>query len=68
MADAQLKGAAMPEPTDQFKKAPRRKSEKGKRVVVSAEAKQAYAALIEERTKRELAYGRHLPGNDKPRS
>ena len=57
----------MPEPTDQFKRAPRRKSPKGKHVTLSAEAKKAYAELIEERVKREQAYGRHLPGNDKAR-
>ena len=55
----------MPEPTDQFKRAPKRKPSKGKRVSLSAEAKDAYAKLIEERVKREEVYGRHLPGNDK---
>ena len=57
----------MPEPTDQFKRNPRRKAPKGKHVTLSAEAKKAYAELIEERVKREEAYGRHLPGNDKAR-
>lgn len=57
----------MPEPTDQFKRAPKRKPAKGKRVSLSAEAKEAYAKLIEERVAREQAYGRHLPGNDKGR-
>ena len=57
----------MPEPTDQFKRTPRRKPTKGKHVTLSAEAKKAYAELIEERVKREEAYGRHLPGNDKAR-
>ncbi len=55
----------MPEPTDQFKRAPKRKPSKGKRVSLSPEAKEAYAKLIEERVKREEVYGRHLPGNDK---
>ena len=57
----------MPEPTDQYKRTPRRKSAKGKHVTLSAEAKKAYAELIEERVKREEAYGRHLPGTDKAR-
>ena len=57
----------MPEPTDQFKRAPRRKTPKGKHVTLSAEAKKAYAELIEERVRREQAYGRHLPGHDKAR-
>ena len=57
----------MPDTPDQFKRAPRRKASKGKRVALSAEAKAAYAALIEERVKRDEAYGRHLPERDKPR-
>ena len=57
----------MPEPADQYKRTPRRKSAKGKHVTLSAEAKKAYAELIEERVKREEAYGRHLPGTDKAR-
>ena len=52
---------------DQFTRAPRRKPSKGKRVAISAEAKEAYAALIEERVKREETYGRHLPETGKPR-
>ena len=43
-----------------FKKAPRRVSQKGKRVVVSAEAKRAYEALIREKDERAAA-DRHLP-------
>ena len=57
----------MPDIKDQFQRAPRRKASKGKRVAVSAEAKEAYAALIEERVKREQDYARHLPGTEKPR-
>ena len=57
----------MPDIKDQFQRAPRRKASKGKRVAVSAEAKEAYAALIEERVKREQEYARHLPGTEKPR-
>ena len=57
----------MPEPTDQFKRAPKRKPSRGKHVSLSPEAKKAYAELIEERVKREEAYGRHLPGTDKAR-
>ncbi len=57
----------MPESSDQFKRAPKRKALKGKHVAMSAEDKAAYAKLIEERVEREKAYGRHLPGNDKAR-
>lgn len=57
----------MPEPTDQFKRAPKRKPAKGRRVSLSPDAKAAYARLIEERVKREQDYGRHLPGTDKGR-
>jgi hypothetical protein len=57
----------MPESSDQFKRAPKRKPAKGKHVTMSAEDKAAYAKLIEERVEREKAYGRHLPGNEKLR-
>ena len=57
----------MPEPTDQFKRAPKRKPSKGKRVAVSADDKAAYAKLIEERVAREKTYAQHLPGTDKGR-
>lgn len=57
----------MPEPTDQFKRAPKRKPMKGKRVALSAEAKAEYAKLIEERVAREKSYGQHLPGNERGR-
>ena len=57
----------MPEPTDTFKRAPKRKPSKGKRVAMSAEDKAAYAKLIEERVAREKSYAQHLPGNDKGR-
>lgn len=53
----------MPAPTDQFKRAPKRKPARGKHVSMSAEDKAAYAKLIEERVEREKAYGRHLPGD-----
>ena len=46
---------------NQFKHKPRRKPSRGKSVVVSAEAKKAYADLVNERTAKELAVGRHLP-------
>ena len=57
----------MPESSDQFKRAPKRKPSKGKHVAMSEDAKAAYAKLIEERVEREKAYGRHLPGTDKAR-
>ena len=57
----------MPEPTDQFKRAPKRKPSRGKHVTLSPEAKKAYAELIEERVARERSYAQHLPGNDKAR-
>lgn len=55
----------MGEPTDQFKRAPRRKAERGKRVAVSEEAKKAYADLLKERESKEQAYGQHLPADMK---
>lgn len=57
----------MPDEKDQFKRAPKRKPSKGRHVSLSADAKAAYAKLIEERVERDKAYGRHLPGNDKAR-
>ena len=50
----------MASPPDTFRKAPRRAPVKGKRVVVSAEAKQAYEAIIREKEEREKL-ARHLP-------
>jgi hypothetical protein len=47
--------------SDQFKRKPRRKPSRGKSVAASAEAKKAYAKLMDERTAKELAVGRHLP-------
>ncbi len=46
---------------NQFKQKPRRAPSRGKTIVVSAEAKKAYAELMEQRTAKELAVGRHLP-------
>lgn len=57
----------MPESTDQFKRAPKRKPSRGKHVTMSVEDKAAYAKLIEERVAREKSYAQHLPGNDKGR-
>lgn len=45
---------------DSYKKAPRRASPKGRRVIVSPEAKAAYEATIREKEEREAA-NRHLP-------
>ena len=45
----------------QFTKQPRRKSDKGRRVALSPEARQAYEEQIKERTQREETYLRHLP-------
>ena len=50
----------MPSPPDQFKKAPRRAAPKGKRVVVSADAKAAYEQMMRERDERAKAE-QHLP-------
>ncbi len=50
----------MSEPADQFKRAPRRKSDRGKRVRVSDEAKQLYADLMRDREKRQDD-AKHLP-------
>lgn len=46
--------------SNQFKKAPRRKNEPGKRVPVSPEARKAYEDEIKARTERETTYLRHL--------
>ena len=46
---------------EQFKKAPRRKGDRGRNVKLSPEAKQAYADLINERIKSHNDYGKHLP-------
>jgi len=51
----------MTEPSNTFKKAPKRKSAKGKSVSVSPEMRQAYADLIKERQEKAETYGRHLP-------
>ena len=45
----------------QFTKQPRRKSDKGKRIPLSPEARQAYEEEIKARTEREETYLRHLP-------
>ncbi|ACL59493.1 hypothetical protein [Methylobacterium nodulans] len=56
----------MSETTDQFKRKPRRKPERGRRLTVSAEQKAAYEALLREKEQRE-AYTKHLPADAKPR-
>ncbi|MEH3147195.1 MAG: hypothetical protein PGN34_17995 [Methylobacterium frigidaeris] len=50
--------------TDRFRRAPRRKSERGRTVTVSAEAKAAYEAILREKEERE-AYARNLPADPK---
>ena len=54
----------MAEPTNTFKKAPKRKPTKGKSVSVSPEMRQAYADLIRQRQEKEETYGRHLPSSE----
>ena len=54
----------MAEPTNTFKKAPKRKPAKGKSVSVSPEMRQAYADLIRQRQEKEETYGRHLPASE----
>ncbi|WP_375454655.1 hypothetical protein [uncultured Methylobacterium sp.] len=44
-----------------FKKAPKRKTEKARKVSVSPEMRQAYADLITEKATKQESYGRHLP-------
>ena len=53
--------------SDKFKKKPRQKTPAGKRVPVSAEAKEAYEELIRAREERERTYERHLPADSKLR-
>lgn len=50
----------MATPPDTYKKAPKRSTAKGRRVVASPEAKAAYEAIIREKEERE-ATNRHLP-------
>ena len=50
----------MTTPPYTFKKAPRRATPKGKRVVVSADAKAAYEAMIREKDERQKLE-QHLP-------
>ncbi len=47
--------------SNQFKAKPRRKPLRGRTIVVSAEAKKAYADLMEELAAKERTVGRHLP-------
>ena len=47
-------------PPDTYKKAPKRSTPKGRRVLASPEAKAAYEAIIREKEERE-ATNRHLP-------
>lgn len=51
----------MAESSSTFKKAPKRKGDKGRRVTLSPEMKQAYADLITKRGEQEESYKRHLP-------
>jgi hypothetical protein len=46
---------------DKFKKAPRRKKEAVKRVVLSPDAKARYEELARERDTQQRLYGAHLP-------
>lgn len=57
----------MAEPTNTFKKAPKRKGDKGRRVALSPEAKQAYADLMTKRQEQDESYRRHLPQETKGR-
>ena len=57
----------MNDSSDQFKKAPRRKGDRGKSVKLTPEAKQAYADLINERIKSHNDYGKHLPATPSKR-
>ena len=54
----------MAETSNTFKKAPKRKGDKGRRVTMSPEAKQAYADLITKRGEQQETYKRHLPQNE----
>ena len=50
-----------------FTKQPRRKADRGKRVALSPEAKQAYEEQIKSRTERDETYTRHLPQPREPK-
>ncbi|MCX5580121.1 hypothetical protein [Kaistia terrae] len=55
----------MTETNDRFKKAPRKQASPGKRVSLSAEARQAYEDLVRTRDERDRTYGQHLPAENK---
>ncbi|MGD9739519.1 MAG: hypothetical protein AB7U48_08985 [Bauldia sp.] len=50
-----------------FKKAPPRKAAKGRKVAISAEAREKYEAEIRLRDEREKKYGQFLAPEDKKR-
>ncbi len=54
----------MSETSNTFKKAPKRKGDKGRRVTLSPEARQAYVDLIKDRQERDETYARHLPSTE----
>ena len=60
-------GTAMSDANNTFKNAPKRKADKGRRVSLSPEMKQAYADLITKRQEQEETYKRHLPSETKGR-
>ena len=54
----------MNDPSNQFKKPPRRKTERGKSVAISPDMRKAYEEQIKAKAERE-AYERHLPNRDR---
>jgi hypothetical protein len=50
----------MTDTSDRFKPKDRRKASRVKHISVSAEAKKAYEAVVEERDERERTYAKHL--------
>jgi hypothetical protein len=50
--------------TNQFKKQPRRKSDRGKSVAVTPEMRRIYEEQIRQKAERE-AYEQHLPNRDR---
>jgi hypothetical protein len=57
----------MTEPSDHFKKAPRKKAAPVKRVALSAEARKAYEEMMQSRDERDRSYGQFLPADGKTR-
>ena len=57
----------MADEPERYQKQPPRKKAPVKRVVLSPEQRRAYEELVQKKDERDLAYARHLDGENKPR-